>query len=147
MSTKIDLAGLRKDLLGIHEESDVEVMDVDSIEATFDWREDGIEFDLETEHAREEAIRLSLYGFLAKPIEDTVGELPNGRYPVSGEVSVIVWTDEEMEELRKEGEDPEPGILIELSIRSAVTTRYISLYNVADDGKVSLDDDSMEVDW
>lgn len=144
MTVNIDAAGLRKALLEVHEDSGVEVMDVDYILAEIEETDQGLVFSLKTEHSYASGVHDVLYTYLPGPISMILDDLADaGESMASGEVEILVLTDEEMAEFEADG----IGIEVTVSLKTTRTEWFNSEYKLGLDGTtIGKTMDELEVD-
>lgn len=144
MTVNIDAAGLRQALLRVHKDSTVEVMDVDYILAEMEETDQGLVFSLDTEHAYVTGVYDVLYTYLSGPISMILDDLADaGESMASGEVEILVLTDEEMAEFEADG----IGIEVTVSLKTTRTEWFNSEYKLGLDGTtIGKTMDELEVD-
>ena len=144
MTISVDAAGLRQALLEVHKDSTVEVMDVDYILAEMEETDQGLVFSLETEHAYATGVYDALYTYLSGPISMVLDDLADaGESMASGEVEILVLTDEEVAEYESDG----IGIEVTISLKTTRTERFNSEYKLGLDGTtIGKTMDELEVD-
>ena len=144
MTINIDAAGLRKALLEVHEDSGVEVMDVDYILAEIEGTDQGFVFSLETEHSYASGVYDVLYTYLPGPIGLILDERADqGESMVEGSMEILVLTDEEMAEFEADG----TGIEVTISLKTTRVEWLNSEYKLGPDGTtVDKTMDEIEVD-
>lgn len=144
MTINIDAAGLRRALLKVHEDSGVEVMDVDYILAEIEETDQGLVFSLETEHNYASGVYDVLYTYLPGPIGLILDERADqGESMARGSMEILVLTDEEMAEFEADG----TGIEVTISLKTTRVEWFNSEYKLGPDGTtVGKTMDEIEVD-
>lgn len=144
MTINIDAAGLRRALLKVHEDSNVEVMDVDYILAEIEETDQGLVFSLETEHACASGVYDVLYTYLPGPVSTILDERADrGESMAEGSMEILVLTDEEMAEFEADG----TGIEMTISLKTTRVEWFNSEYKLGLDGTtIGKTMDEIEVD-
>ena len=144
MTININAAGLRKALLEVHEDSNVEVMDVDYILAAIEETDQGLVFGLETEHAYATGVYDALYTYLSGPVSMILDERADqGESMADGLMEILILTDEEVAEFEADG----TGIEVTISLKTTRVEWFNSEYKLGLDGTtIGKTMDEIEVD-